>query len=473
MTKLLRNYEEYFLLEIEKTKNLEGNHIYNCLSRYCLTKADRFAFGYPMPVSNVLGSAMVFIHPKNEEGENYIQHSTKCPKYFASKKKRIEIPYGYKHGSSKVDSKFLEISTFYPNTIPFHLIGNEDNYHLHLKTSNTSFQVNSNNSFYLTNKNNPFHLTVEEMVLQHKKTFLHLKSRKILCDRLAATHIGKSKKKNVFYEKNHINTESIWRHMSCNEPKICTRCKKYFLSNNNEDICIFHTGKLRRRYKDNPYNNTFYINKTWSCCNGNYDISGCCIYPKHVWNGVVDGINGPLGFFVHTKSLQSNFFSRYNVFALDCQFLYTTAGIEVGMVTVVNMEGRVVYETYVMPDSTVVDFNETFTGLSPHNFLGANVKTLPEVQNDLLSFLGADTILIGHSLNNGLRALKIIHEKIIDTSAIYPHFKGYPCKNSLKVLSQKILKKKFWGTKRNGYENALTTLQLVMKKVLCDYNAQL
>ena len=47
--------------------------------------------------------------------------------------------------------------------------------------------------------------------------------------------------------------------------------------------------------------------------------------------------------------------------------------------------------------------------------------------------VGPDTFIIGHSLDSDFRALGISHQKVIDTAVLYPHTRGLPFKNSMKV----------------------------------------
>lgn len=51
------------------------------------------------------------------------------------------------------------------------------------------------------------------------------------------------------------------------------------------------------------------------------------------------------------------------------------------------------------------------------------------------------TILIGHSLDSDLKALKLIHETVVDTSVLYPHKMGLPKKKALKTLCIDHLKR--------------------------------
>ena len=52
----------------------------------------------------------------------------------------------------------------------------------------------------------------------------------------------------------------------------------------------------------------------------------------------------------------------------------------------------------------------------------------------LRAIVSKECILIGHSLESDLCALKLHHPTCVDTSVIYPHKKGLPFKRSLKML---------------------------------------
>ncbi|QQP41660.1 REX1_ RNA exonuclease 1 -like protein (Silurana) [Caligus rogercresseyi] len=96
---------------------------------------------------------------------------------------------------------------------------------------------------------------------------------------------------------------------------------------------------------------------------------------------------------------------NYGIFALDCEMCYTTHGNELTRVTVVNYEGETVYEALVKPSRDVIDYNTRFSGISPKDL--ENVSTsIRDVQAVLLSMISSETILIGHSLESDLKALK-------------------------------------------------------------------
>lgn len=55
-------------------------------------------------------------------------------------------------------------------------------------------------------------------------------------------------------------------------------------------------------------------------------------------------------------------------------------------------------------------------------------RTLRDAQREILTFVGPETYLVGHSLESDLRALKLIHRRLIDTSELYPSPRGTPYK---------------------------------------------
>jgi hypothetical protein len=50
--------------------------------------------------------------------------------------------------------------------------------------------------------------------------------------------------------------------------------------------------------------------------------------------------------------------------------------------------------------------------------------------------ISSDTVLIGHSLENDLIALRIVHTKCMDTAHLYEHPRGFPYRMKLKVLAE-------------------------------------
>ena len=48
------------------------------------------------------------------------------------------------------------------------------------------------------------------------------------------------------------------------------------------------------------------------------------------------------------------------VYALDCEMCYTTMGLQLTRVTVVDMHLKPIYESLVKPSHTIVDYNTRY-----------------------------------------------------------------------------------------------------------------
>lgn len=73
--------------------------------------------------------------------------------------------------------------------------------------------------------------------------------------------------------------------------------------------------------------------------------------------------------------------------------------------------------------------------------LSKETRTLRDVQAVLMSMFHAKTVLVGHSLESDLKALKLIHDVVVDTSVLFPHKMGPPKKRALKTLCIENLKR--------------------------------
>lgn len=241
------------------------------------------------------------------------------------------------------------------------------------------------------------------------------------------------------------NPEAAGRALIYNQPekknasdpfnKICCRCGAEYRVNVNgscvrKEECSFHWGRLRRHKVAGGWETNY------SCCAAAVGAPGCQVAKQHVQDGRKESLDGYVTTFSKSLPLDGN----GGVFALDCEMCYTKQGLELTRVTVIDSERKVIYDTFVKPESKVVDYNTRFSGVTEEDLENATI-TLRDVQAVLLSMFSAESILIGHSLESDLLALKLIHSSVVDTAIVFPHRLGLPYKRALRNLMADHLKR--------------------------------
>lgn len=223
------------------------------------------------------------------------------------------------------------------------------------------------------------------------------------------------------------------------------------------ETCVHHWGKLGPKSE-------------YTCCGGRRGSKGCRTNRVHVWKGIIEGDNGPYYDFYRTTPRPLKSIYETAVYALDCEMCYTLRGIEVTKVTVIGYDGKMVLDTFVRPTSEIVDYCTHFSGVTADDLCeerNENLKTLAEVQQVILQLIDADTILIGHGLENDLRALRIAHKTVVDTAFEFPHPLGFPYRHSLRNLAKKYLNRDIQcgNEGHDSLEDARASLDLVKWKL--------
>lgn len=244
-------------------------------------------------------------------------------------------------------------------------------------------------------------------------------------------------------------------------PYTCERCKEVYHVDLATGLpisgqCKNHPGKPRR---------VGYLGeRRYSCCEKSSYQPGCTIKPYHVNLG--ESLSSNYAGFVETRDKPEKDPNKHGVYALDCEMCYTTHGLELTQVTVISYKKEVVYEKLVKPTNQILDYNTEFTGLKAGGL--DHVETsLADVQRDLLDMFSSKTILIGHSLNHDMEALKIFHKRFVDTAVLYPHRRGPRFKIGLKTVTRVELKRVIQaGRSHDSKEDAIAALDLVMLKVM-------
>jgi RNA exonuclease 1 len=158
----------------------------------------------------------------------------------------------------------------------------------------------------------------------------------------------------------------------------------------------------------------------------------------------------------------------------------TEAGNELARICVIDYRSKqVVFDTHVKPAHKVKDYLTRWSGIQPGS-LDAITTTLADVQAQLLPLLSPSTtasggpdgagtpILLGHSLESDLRALRIAHPRVLDTAVCFGHPRGRPFKPGLAWLARKWLGRAIQNRGEGGHdpeEDARACVDLLVKKV--------
>ena len=154
--------------------------------------------------------------------------------------------------------------------------------------------------------------------------------------------------------------------------------------------------------------------------------------------------------------------------------IYTAQGLELARITVTNWDEIVLLDLLIKPDSPIIDYNTRYSGISSRLYDPDSVFTMIDSTNAIssstttpyvtftqareifLNLLSSDAssivVIVGHSLENDLRAIKIIHPYIIDTSQLFPHPKGSHLRSGLRYLAATHLHE-FIQQSGNGMNN--------------------
>ncbi|XP_078273600.1 RNA exonuclease 5 [Rhinoraja longicauda] len=137
------------------------------------------------------------------------------------------------------------------------------------------------------------------------------------------------------------------------------------------------------------------------------------------------------------------------LFGLDCEMCLTKNGRELTRVSVVNAKGGCLMDELVKPGNPILNYLTKFSGITWKML--APVKTkLKDVQARVKKILPRNAVLVGHSLNNDLKALQMIHPNVLDTSLLFVGESGRKFK--LKDLVKNILGREIQSKEMSGHD---------------------
>lgn len=152
--------------------------------------------------------------------------------------------------------------------------------------------------------------------------------------------------------------------------------------------------------------------------------------------------------------------SQRHLVAVDCEMVITERGFELARVTVLDGgTGDTLLDEFVVPDVPVKDYNTRFSGISADILAGVTTR-VRDIWHFLQPFVGPQTIMVGHTLENDLKALRLVHRRCIDTALLFPDPRG-PCyRFSLRALATRYLGRKIQQGEHDSAEDARAALDL-------------
>ncbi|TFL05888.1 ribonuclease H-like protein [Pterulicium gracile] len=219
----------------------------------------------------------------------------------------------------------------------------------------------------------------------------------------------------------------------------CERCTQPFQVKRKDeaDSCSFHWGK--------PFSRQIVGEKVrvFTCCSRPVSEGGGCSVGPHVfYESSLPDLHSRHSFSMLKEAQEDDADSALPVVALDCEMIYTTGGMRVARVSVVDGSGAEVFDEIVRMDDDVevICYNTRFSGITEELYSKA-VMQLSSIRESLDSLINRSTIIIGHALDNDLKTLRIVHHRCVDTALLpaFRHPQGPPYRRALRQLVKEHL----------------------------------
>lgn len=191
--------------------------------------------------------------------------------------------------------------------------------------------------------------------------------------------------------------------------------------------------------------------KQWGCCSTPPgETPGCVEHTNHVFMVKSPVRLASIWQFVETPSAPALSPSETpapsetskaieKAICMDCEMAFTTKGFEVIRLTATRFPTyEPIVDILVQPYGEILDLNTRFSGVTQEQFDTAlpynpsaetnkdpkillRASSPLEAREILFTHIDSSTIIIGHSLDNDLKCMRIIHPRIVDTALLYRH----------------------------------------------------
>lgn len=140
------------------------------------------------------------------------------------------------------------------------------------------------------------------------------------------------------------------------------------------------------------------------------------------------------------------------------------------------LTGETLINKLVQPTKRVIDWRSQYSGIQPSAMRRAvkNNQALrgwKEAQLELWKYIDSNTILVGHSMQHDLKALHLIHPRILDTSIMTRMAVDHECLRNwgLKTLCAELLSRDVQNHGRAGHdcvEDTMATREVFLTCIL-------
>lgn len=237
----------------------------------------------------------------------------------------------------------------------------------------------------------------------------------------------------------------------------CVRCSTKFERSKimEKSLCRYHDSKKQFDKATRTYQ--------YPCCGETTDSTsfrrlGCKTSNHHVFKSETVESLSEISEFIKTSKVQG----QENVLALDCEMGFTSLGYEMIRLTIVDFfTSKTLFDEIIQPIGKIIDLNTQFSGVSKIDKQSS--LSYHDAMDKVVSptLINANSILIGHGLENDLNVMRIIHRRIIDTAILYSKGKY---KTSLKNLAFEFLSRKIQTGEHDSSEDAIATMDVVKVK---------
>ena len=195
--------------------------------------------------------------------------------------------------------------------------------------------------------------------------------------------------------------------------------------------CKFHSGRLHEKISETPMPQSgvphvVHVNvrteKVWSCCSQRPSSDPCSGAEFHVPCVYKRGEIEALWQYHMTPRPSSTADQIRSAVALDCEMGTARSGdtelIRISLVD--HFTSEVLIDQLVFPKVPMKHLNTQYSGVTWKDMnlareQGTCIFGRDSARKKVWDFVGPETIVIGHSLNNDLKVLRWIHEKVVDT----------------------------------------------------------